>query len=118
MLLGRPILFKSMCYVGGRRVHSANASTVDVQNPSHQEVIGDVPMLDAAQAAFATWRWLPVAKRAALLARWHELIVRHQNDLAAILPLEQGKPLAEARGEIVYRGSFVEWFAHEARRLY
>jgi aspartate-semialdehyde dehydrogenase len=126
MLLGHPVLFKSLCYVDGRWVHSASASTVAVQNPADQEVLGHVPMLDAAQItqavdaahnAFLTWRWLPVAKRAALLLRWHELILRHQNDLAAILSLEQGKPLAEARGEIAYGASFVEWFAHEARRL-
>ncbi|MGF7129654.1 aspartate-semialdehyde dehydrogenase [Paraburkholderia sp. EB58] len=126
MLLGHPVLFKSLCYVGGRWVHSATASTVAVHNPADQEVLGHVPMLDAAQIeeavdaahhAFTSWRWLPVAKRAALLLRWHELILRHQNDLAAILSLEQGKPLAEARGEIAYGASFVEWFAHEARRL-
>jgi aspartate-semialdehyde dehydrogenase len=126
MLLGHPVLFKSLCYVDGRWVHSASASTIAVQNPADQEVLGHVPMLDAAQItqavdaayrAFSAWRWLPVAKRATLLLRWHELILRHQNDLAAILSLEQGKPLAEARGEIAYGASFIEWFAHEARRL-
>lgn len=126
MLLGHPVLFKSLCYVDGRWIHSASAATVAVQNPADQEVLGHVPMLDAAQItqavdaahhAFQSWRWLPVAKRGTLLLRWHELILRHQNDLAAILSLEQGKPLAEARGEIAYGASFVEWFAHEARRL-
>ncbi|MCC8393539.1 NAD-dependent succinate-semialdehyde dehydrogenase [Paraburkholderia sp. MMS20-SJTR3] len=126
MLLGHPVLFKSLCYVDGRWIHSASAASVAVQNPANQEVLGHVPMLDAAQItaaldaaqrAFTTWRWLPVAKRSALLLRWHELILRHQQDLAAILSLEQGKPLAEARGEIAYGASFVEWFAHEVRRL-
>jgi aspartate-semialdehyde dehydrogenase len=126
MLLGHPVLFKSLCYVDGRWVHSASATSVAVLNPADQRILGHVPMLDAsliteavdaAQRAFSTWRWLPVAKRSALLLRWHELILRHQHDLAAILSLEQGKPLAEARGEIAYGASFVEWFAHEVRRL-
>jgi aspartate-semialdehyde dehydrogenase len=126
MLLGHPVLFKSLCYVDGRWIHSETASTVPVQNPADQEVIGHVPMLeasqitqavDAAQRAFDSWRWVPVAKRAALLLRWHELVLRHQHDLAGILALEQGKPLAEATGEIAYGASFIEWFAHEAKRL-
>src|SRR5258706_5781954 len=126
MLLGHPVLFKSLCYVDGRWVHSDSASTVAVQNPADQSVIGQVPMLepaqieqavDAAHRAFGTWRWLPLAKRSALLLRWHELVLRHQNDLAGILAMEQGKPFAEARGEIAYGASFIEWFAHEARRL-
>ncbi|MBN3755714.1 NAD-dependent succinate-semialdehyde dehydrogenase [Paraburkholderia sp. Tr-20389] len=126
MLLGHPVLFKSLCYIDGRWVHSETASTVAVQNPADQEVIGHVPMLNreqitgaiaSAQNAFEKWRWVPVAKRAALLLRWHELVLRHQNDLAGILSLEQGKPLAEAQGEIAYGASFIEWFAHEGKRL-
>src|SRR5215468_9779630 len=105
MLLGHPVLFKSLCYVDGRWVHSETASTVAAQNPADQEVIGHVPMLeaqqitqavDAAHRAFETWRRVSVVRRAALLLRWHELVLRHQNDLAGILALEQGKPLAEA----------------------
>jgi aspartate-semialdehyde dehydrogenase len=126
MLLGHPVLFKSLCYVDGRWVHSDSAATVAVRNPADQEVIGHVPMLEAAQIeqavaaaqrAFATWRWVPVARRAALLLRWHELVMRHQHDLAGILSLEQGKPIAESRGEIAYGASFIEWFAHEGKRL-
>ena len=126
MMLGHPILFKSLCYVDGRWVHSDSASTVAVQNPADQSVIGHVPMLeaaqitaavDAAQRAFEAWRWVSQEKRSARLLRWHELILRHQHDLAGILSLEQGKPLAEARGEIAYAASFVEWFANEAKRL-
>ncbi|SAL78551.1 succinate-semialdehyde dehydrogenase (NAD(P)(+)) [Caballeronia choica] len=126
MMLGHPILFKSLCYADGRWVHSDSASTVAVQNPADQSVIGHVPMLeaaqitaavDAAQRAFEAWRWVSQEKRSARLLRWHELILRHQHDLAGILSLEQGKPLAEARGEIAYAASFVEWFANEAKRL-
>lgn len=126
MLPGHPVLFKSLCYVDGRWIHSDTAATVAVQNPADQSVIGHVPMLepsqivaavDAAQRAFETWRWAPQQRRSAVLLRWHELILRHLEDLAALLSLEQGKPLAESRGEIRYAASFVEWFANEAKRL-
>ncbi|WP_321924064.1 NAD-dependent succinate-semialdehyde dehydrogenase [Paraburkholderia guartelaensis] len=126
MLPGHPILFKSLCYVDGRWVHSDSAATVAVQNPADQSVIGHVPMLvraqitgavDAAQRAFESWRWVSQTQRSAALLRWHERIMRHQEDLAALLSLEQGKPLAESRGEIRYAASFVEWYAHEAKRL-
>ena len=126
MLLGHPVLFKSLCYVNGRWIHSDSAATVAVQNPADQRVIGHVPMLEpaqieaavgAAQRAFVSWRWVPQERRSALLLRWHALIVAHRQDLAGILALEQGKPLAEACGEIDYAASFVEWFANEAKRL-
>ncbi|MDR5838896.1 NAD-dependent succinate-semialdehyde dehydrogenase [Caballeronia sp. LZ034LL] len=126
MLLGHPVLFKSLCYIDGRWVHSDSAASIAVHNPADQKVIGHVPMLDRAQItgavdaadrAFQSWRWMPQQKRSALLLRWHELIVRHLPDLAGILSLEQGKPLAEAKGEIAYAASFIEWFANEAKRL-
>ncbi|BBU29799.1 NAD-dependent succinate-semialdehyde dehydrogenase [Burkholderia sp. THE68] len=126
MLLGHPVLFKSLCYIDGRWVHSSDAASIAVTNPADQKVIGHVPMLDksqivgsidAADRAFQSWRWMPQQKRGALLLRWHELIMRHQSDLAGILSLEQGKPLAESKGEIAYAASFIEWFANEAKRL-
>jgi aspartate-semialdehyde dehydrogenase len=126
MLLGHPVLFKSLCYIDGRWVHSDSAASMAVTNPADQKVIGHVPMLDRAQIvgavdaadrAFQSWRWTPQQKRSALLLRWHELIMRHQADLAGILSLEQGKPLAESKGEIAYAASFIEWFANEAKRL-
>lgn len=126
MLLGHPVLMKSLCYIDGRWVHSDNTETVAVVNPADQSVLGHVPMLTrsqiesavvAAQRAFESWRWTPVNQRAAVLSRWHELVLRHRDDLAAILSLEQGKPLKEARGEIAYAASFIDWFAHEAKRL-
>jgi aspartate-semialdehyde dehydrogenase len=126
MLLGHPVLFKSLCYIDGRWVHSDSAASIAVTNPADQNVIGHVPMLDRAQIvgaidaadrAFQSWRWMPQQKRSALLLRWHELIMRHQSDLAGILSLEQGKPLAESKGEIAYAASFIEWFANEAKRL-
>lgn len=126
MLPGHPVLFKSTCYVDGRWIHSDSAATIAVVNPADQTVIGHVPMLeraqivaavDAAQRAYETWRWTPQSARSAALLRWHALILRHLDDLAALLSLEQGKPLAESRGEIRYAASFVEWFANEAKRL-
>jgi aspartate-semialdehyde dehydrogenase len=126
MLLGHPVLFKSLCYIDGRWVHSDSAASIAVTNPADQNVIGHVPMLDRAQIvgaidaadrAFQSWRWMPQQERSALLLRWHELIMRHQSDLAGILSLEQGKPLAESKGEIAYAASFIEWFANEAKRL-
>lgn len=126
MMLGHPVLFKSLCYVDGHWTHSDSASTIAVQNPADQTVIGHVPMLERAQIvaaveaadrAFAQWRWTPQAQRSAAVLRWHALIERHTDDLAALLSLEQGKPLAEARGEVRYAASFVDWFASEAKRL-
>jgi aspartate-semialdehyde dehydrogenase len=126
MLLGHPVLFKSLCYIDGRWVHSDSAASIAVTNPADQNVIGHVPMLDRAQIvgaidaadrAFQSWRWMPQQERSALLLRWHDLIMRHQSDLAGILSLEQGKPLAESKGEIAYAASFIEWFANEAKRL-
>lgn len=126
MLLGHPVLFKSTCYVDGRWVHSDSAKTVAVLNPADQSVIGYVPMLerhqivaaiDAAQRAYEAWRWTPQQARSAALLRWYELILLHLEDLAILLSQEQGKPLAEARGEIRYAASFVEWFANEAKRI-
>ncbi|TKC88435.1 NAD-dependent succinate-semialdehyde dehydrogenase [Trinickia terrae] len=126
MLLGHPVLFKSHCYIDGRWVHSDDASSVAVVNPADQTLLGHVPMLTQSQIehavaqahrAFDAWRWTPVNRRAATLSRWHELVLCHRDDLAAILSLEQGKPLKEARGEIEYAASFIEWFAHEAKRL-
>lgn len=127
MPLDHPLLFKSLCYIDGHWVHSDDGSSVAVQNPADGSVIGHVPMLgqpqivaavDAAQRAFIAWRDQSLEHRGALLRRWSELILLHQEDLAHILSEEQGKPLAEARGEIRYAASFIPWFAEEARRLY
>lgn len=127
MPLDHPLLFKSLCYVDGHWLRSDDGASIAVQNPADQSVIGHVPMLgqaqitsavDAAQRAFADWREQSLESRAGLLRRWAELILQHQEDLARILSQEQGKPLAEARGEIRYAASFIPWFAEEARRLY
>ncbi|WP_371232075.1 NAD-dependent succinate-semialdehyde dehydrogenase [Pseudomonas sp. QE6] len=126
MSYAHPLLFKSLCYVNGHWLHSASGASIAVDNPATGEAIGHVPLLDreqivgavdAAAAAFPAWRARSLDDRGALLRRWAELIRQHRDDLAQILSLEQGKPLAEALGEIDYAASFIPWFAEEARRL-
>lgn len=118
--------FNSLCYVDGQWLHSHSGNSVAVHDPANRQVIGHVPLLDheqivaavdAAQRAFSAWRQQSLDSRAALLRRWAELMLEHQEALARILSEEQGKPLAEARGEIAYAASFIPWFAEEARRL-
>jgi len=118
--------FNSLCHVDGQWLHSHSGNSVAVHNPASRQVIGHVPLLeheqivaavDAAERAFPAWRQQSLDSRAALLRRWAELMVEHQEALARILSEEQGKPLAEARGEIAYAASFIPWFAEQARRL-
>ncbi len=117
-------LFRQACYLSGTWIETEETITVD--NPATGEVIGHVPALGAletsnaiaaAQAAGPDWACLTAKERGAFLRRWYELIIAHRDDLARILMLEQGKPLTEARGEINYGASFIEWFAEEARRI-
>lgn len=123
--LARPDLFCSQAYIGGGW-RDGNES-IPVMNPATNRQIGTVPNLgsaetrkavSAAHTAFPGWRDLGAPARAAILRKWHELIHAHQEDLARLLSAEQGKPLAEARGEVAYAASFILWFAEEARRIY
>jgi succinate-semialdehyde dehydrogenase/glutarate-semialdehyde dehydrogenase len=125
--LDDPNLFRERCYVNGQWVEAAGTRTTEVENPATGAVIGTVPALDraetcsaiaAADAAWPAWRSLTGKQRAGLMRRWFELITEHQDDLAALMTTEQGKPLAEARGEVAYAASFIEWFAEEAKRVY
>jgi aspartate-semialdehyde dehydrogenase len=127
MTYKHPLLFKALCYVDGHWVHSDSGHSIAVHNPADQKLIGHVPMLDqpqivaavdAAHRAFVDWREQSLEARGVILRRWAALILEHQEDLARILSLEQGKSLAESRGEIAYAASFIPWFAEEARRLY
>ena len=120
MQLHQPDLFRQECSVGGRWIRAASGAATDVRNPATGEVIGQVPALgreetraaiQAAEQAYRSWRLLTAKERARLLRRWYDLILAHQEDLAAIMTAEQGKPLAESRGEIAYAASYVEWFA-------
>lgn len=122
-----PRLFKESAYVDGHWITADNGATFAVENPATGETIAQVAALDAtetaraiaaAEVAWPAWRERPAAERAALLERWYALMLEHQNDLALLMTLEQGKPLGEARGEIAYGASFVKWFAEEARRAY
>ena len=125
--LGRDELIRSQNYIAGRWCGAAGAALLDVLNPADDSRITQVPdsgaadaraALDAAHGAFAAWRATPAKQRAQLLKRWNDLIVAHQDDLGRLISLEQGKPLAEGRGEVLYAASYVEWFAEEATRAY
>jgi succinate-semialdehyde dehydrogenase/glutarate-semialdehyde dehydrogenase len=127
MDLRDPALLRQQCYIDGGWRDAADGAVLDVRNPSTGATLGTVPRMgvaetreaiQAAEAAWPAWRALTAAERSRRLRRWHELILANQDDLAAIMTAEQGKPLAEARGEVGYGAGFVEWFAEEARRIY
>lgn len=122
--LKRADLFRQQCYINGKWMGDP---TVKVRNPATRGVIGSIPNLGkaeteaavaAAEAALPKWRSEPAAARAKILRKWNELMLNHQEDLARLMTAEQGKPLAEAMGEIAYAGSFLEWFGEEAKRVY
>lgn len=125
--LADPDLFRQAAFVAGEWISVCADKAIDVVNPSTGETLGQVPDLgteetriaiSAAHVAGPAWAARTAAERSRILRRWYELIIEHQDDLAAILTLEQGKPIAEARGEIGYGASFIEWFSEEARRIY
>lgn len=127
MLLKNPSLFRQQAFVGGVWVDADSGQVISVTNPATGEVIGTVPKMgatethraiEAANQALADWRALTAKERAAKLRRWFELMMVNQEDLARLMTLEQGKPLAESRGEIAYAASFLEWFAEEGKRIY
>jgi succinate-semialdehyde dehydrogenase/glutarate-semialdehyde dehydrogenase len=120
-------LFREQCYVGGQWIGADSGAAFAVNNPADGSVLGTAPELgaaevrraiEAAQAAFPGWSGRTAKERSAVLRRWFDLCMANQDDLAAILTLEQGKPLAESRGEIAYGSAFIEWFAEEAKRVY
>ena len=120
-------LFRQQACIDGQWVGADSGATQAVHNPADGSVLGQVPRMGAAETrraiaaaerALPAWSALTAAARAALLRRWFELILQHQDDLARLMTLEQGKPLAEARGEIAYAASFIEWFAEEGKRAY
>ena len=120
-----PKLFRTQCYIDGHWV--GNSQTLSVRNPATGSVLATVPKLgaeearraiEAADRAWPAWRAKTAKERAAILRKWFDLMMANQEDLAQILTAEQGKPLAEARGEIAYGASFIEWFAEEGKRAY
>ncbi|MBI0065589.1 NADP-dependent succinate-semialdehyde dehydrogenase [Commensalibacter sp. M0134] len=120
-------LFKQQCFIDGQWLNADNGQVIQVVNPATDEIIGTVPKMGgnetkkaikAAQTAQIAWRKKTAKERSVILRRWYELMEENKDDLALILTLEQGKPLAEAKGEIQYGASYLEWFAEEAKRVY
>ncbi|MBX9762983.1 MAG: NADP-dependent succinate-semialdehyde dehydrogenase [Pseudomonadaceae bacterium] len=127
MQLNDPSLLRQQAYVNGHWCEADSGARTEILNPANGELIGSVPnmgraetrrAIEAAQAAQPAWRALTAKERANRLRQWFNLIMANQEDLARIMTAEQGKPLAEARGEIAYAASFIEWFAEEAKRAY
>ena len=122
-----PSLVRQQCHIDGQWVDADNGRHIEVRDPASGEVVGRVPKagaaetqraIDAAERALPAWRARTAADRARVLRRWYELLMQNQEDLARLMTLEQGKPLAESRGEIAYAASFIEWFAEEGKRAY
>jgi succinate-semialdehyde dehydrogenase/glutarate-semialdehyde dehydrogenase len=120
-------LFRQRCYIDGQWVDGADGATLSVNNPADNSTLGTVPAVSAAEVAGAiraahlalpAWRAQTGKQRSVVLRRWFDLCMAHLDDLAMILTMEQGKPLAEAKGEIAYGAGFIEWFSEEARRVY
>ncbi|WKC38369.1 NADP-dependent succinate-semialdehyde dehydrogenase [Ectopseudomonas chengduensis] len=127
MQLNDPDLLRHQAYIDGQWCDASNGDVTEIFNPANGESLGSVPNIDgaqtrqaieAAQAAQPAWRALTAKERAARLRKWYELMLANQEDLARIMTAEQGKPLTEARGEVLYAASFIEWFAEEAKRVY
>ncbi len=120
-------LFKERACIAGQWVAADSAQSSEVRNPANGELLGSVPSLgaaetrraiEAAHAAMGAWARKTAGERARLMRKWFDLMMANQEDLAVIMTAEQGKPLAESRGEIAYAASFIEWFAEEGKRLY
>ncbi|WP_321848088.1 NADP-dependent succinate-semialdehyde dehydrogenase [Pseudomonas paraveronii] len=127
MTLNNPQLLRHQAFIDGVWLAADNEATITVVNPSTGVTIGQVPRMgqaetrraiEAAERALPAWRELSAKARANALRRWYDLIIEHQHDLAHIMTLEQGKPLPEALGEIVFGASYIEWYAEEAKRVY
>ena len=127
MQLEQPDLLRQQAFVAGRWIDADDGAVIAVTDPADETTLGTVPKcgaaetaraIDAAAEAWPEWRAKTAKQRAAVLRRWHDLMLAHQEDLARLMTAEQGKPLAESRGEIVYAASFLEWFAEEGKRVY
>ncbi|NLB30932.1 MAG: aldehyde dehydrogenase family protein, partial [Alcaligenaceae bacterium] len=123
--LSRQDLFKQQAYINGQWLDADSGETLNVTNPANGEVLGTIPnmgaaethrAIEAAEKAQKLWRAKSAKERAVIMRNWFELVMENQDDLALIMTLEQGKPLAEARGEIAYGASYLEWYAEEGKR--
>ncbi len=122
-----PKLVREQCYINGEWCDADSGETVEVTNKATGEVLGTVPKMgadetrraiEAANAALPAWKAKTAKERSVILRRWYELMLEHQEDLATLMTAEQGKPKAEAMGEVVYAANFIEWFAEEGKRIY
>jgi succinate-semialdehyde dehydrogenase/glutarate-semialdehyde dehydrogenase len=120
-------LFRQACYIDGAWVTARSNATINVDNPATGDVVGTVPKLGAAETrdaieaagrALPAWRQKTAKERAAALRTWFDLMMQHQDDLAKLMTVEQGKPLSESKGEVAYAAAFLEWFGEEAKRVY
>jgi succinate-semialdehyde dehydrogenase/glutarate-semialdehyde dehydrogenase len=120
-------LLRQQCFINGLWCDADTQQTINVTNPATQAILGTVPKMgtletrraiEAANASQPLWRAKTAGERARILRKWFELMMANQEDLAILMTSEQGKPLAESRGEIAYAASFLEWFAEEAKRIY
>ena len=120
-------LFRQQVYIDGKWSEADSGETTEITNPASGEVLGTVPncgaaeakrAIEAANAAWPEWRSKTAKERAVIMRRWYELMLENQEDLARLMTAEQGKPLAESRGEIAYAASFIEWFGEEGKRIY
>ncbi len=127
MELNNKSLFKQECYIGGKWINSLSGKTIEVENPATQKTIGIVPKCEAketktaiesANNAFKDWKNKTAKERSIILKKWHDLILENIDDLAHIMTIEQGKPLAEAKGEILMGTTYIEFYAEEAKRVY
>jgi succinate-semialdehyde dehydrogenase/glutarate-semialdehyde dehydrogenase len=125
--LSDPGLLKTQAFIGGAWTDADDGATFPVTNPANGEEIAQVPDMGAqetdrairtAESAMTDWKARTAKDRAGVLRRWHDLILAAKEDLAILMTAEQGKPLAEARGEVAYGASFIEWFAEEGKRMY
>jgi succinate-semialdehyde dehydrogenase/glutarate-semialdehyde dehydrogenase len=125
--LNDPKLFRQQCYVDGKWIDADGGGAIPVDNPATGEKLGTVPRLGAAETRRAVeaanraqpaWAAKTAKERAQILRKWNDLMLANQEDLARLMTAEQGKPLAEAKGEVAYAASFIEWFAEEGKRIY
>ena len=127
LTLADPSLLRQQCFIDGRWVDADDGAKVDVTNPANGAVLGTVPRcganetrraIEAAKKAFPAWAAKPAKERGRILRKWADLMMANAEDLGKLMTAEQGKPLAEAKGEVGYAASFYEWFAEEGRRVY
>ena len=120
-------LFRDKCYINGQWIDALNKETLSVNNPATLEILGSVPKcgkqetisaINAANQVWPKWKSISARERSNILRKWFDLIIENKEQLAQIMTVEQGKPINESRGEVLYGASFIEWFAEEAKRVY